>query len=242
MNIRNRVFAYPVLSSDKEDYKDSEFDVLCDLKTVSVAYLQIDININLKSNLLQNLINNFKAEYVIHLECTSTGYRKILKGSDSHFIENIPVGNINEKLEIVCMILSKEDIDDFQSNEFDDDFLGEKFYISKSSILAYENFAYSLIPNANQFAKGNSIFSISKDMTDSNGKMSVELGQKKIIIRLRTDDYKLYANLGKKEQLQAIFQSMIILPALVYTIGELKIEGGIEMYETTEWYQSLKKV
>ncbi len=103
--------------------------------------------------------------------------------------------------------------------------------------------AFNLLLNQFDFAKGDSIFSISKDLTDSVGKMSVDLlNPKKIIIRLNKNDYQTYANLGNKKALQSIFQTLLILPVLVYVISELKLDGGIENYDQTEWYQSLKKV
>ena len=42
-------------------------------------------------------------------------------------------------------------------------------------------------------------------------------------------------------ELQSIFHTMIILPALVYVFEELKIDGGEETYHNKEWFLALEK-
>ena len=44
-----------------------------------------------------------------------------------------------------------------------------------------------------------------------------------------------------KTELQALFHSMLILPALVYVFEELRQEGGEETYHNKEWFLSLEK-
>ena len=72
MNITNRLFAYPVLSDEKADYKESIFNVDFEQVMQGVNSLQLNFDIAMNCRELQEMILNGQAEYVIHLECTTT--------------------------------------------------------------------------------------------------------------------------------------------------------------------------
>ena len=63
----------------------------------------------------------------------------------------------------------------------------------------------------------------------------------KIRIGLGTKDYDVYAVYSGKTELQSLFHSMLILPALVYVFEELRQEGGEETYHNKEWFLALEK-
>lgn len=56
-----------------------------------------------------------------------------------------------------------------------------------------------------------------------------------------TKDYDIYAMYSGKTELQSLFHSMLILPALVYVFEELRQEGGEETYHNKEWFLALEK-
>ena len=78
MDIRNRHFPYPVLSDFSDDYVDAGF-----LTEIKLARELNDIIFSftslLDNNELLELISEDKAEYVYHLECSQTSFRKIVK-------------------------------------------------------------------------------------------------------------------------------------------------------------------
>ena len=56
-----------------------------------------------------------KAEYVIHLECSTTAFRTTVHTISQQESCEIPVGRLNGKLEIIALIVAKEDIRQFSS-------------------------------------------------------------------------------------------------------------------------------
>ncbi len=84
MNITNRLFAYPVLSDEKADYKESIFNVDFEQRMQGVNSLQLSFDIAMNCRELQEMILNGQAEYVIHLECTTTAYREVLRSVSKH--------------------------------------------------------------------------------------------------------------------------------------------------------------
>ena len=77
MDIRARLYPHPVLTSYSDDYIDSEFSFNVNIENTDND-IRLKFNIILDNEELQYLINNNSAEYVIHIECTQTCYRKII--------------------------------------------------------------------------------------------------------------------------------------------------------------------
>ena len=65
MNITNRLFAYPVLSDEKDDYKDSYFNVNYEHTMQGVNSLKLSFDISMNCCDLEQLIMDGKADYVV---------------------------------------------------------------------------------------------------------------------------------------------------------------------------------
>ena len=68
MNITKRLYTYPVLSEERDDYVDSVFDAEVQYKMNGVNNLQFDFDIEMDNKQLQSMILTGDAEYVIHIE------------------------------------------------------------------------------------------------------------------------------------------------------------------------------
>ena len=78
MEIRNRLFPYPVLCLENDDYIDCEFRVLTNqIEELKDIVLQFKIELDNKD--LLDLIRDGKAEYLIHVECSNTSFRKVIR-------------------------------------------------------------------------------------------------------------------------------------------------------------------
>ena len=75
MNITKRLYTYPVLSEERDDYTDSVFDADVQYKMNGVNNLLFDFGIEMDNKELQKMILEGDAEYVVHIECTNTSYR-----------------------------------------------------------------------------------------------------------------------------------------------------------------------
>ena len=97
MNITKRLYTYPVLSEERDDYQNSTFDANVSYKMNGVNSLHLEFNIEMDNPDLQSLIGSGRAEYVIHIECSNTSYRTTIH-SIAEIVEKIsPLEELVEK-------------------------------------------------------------------------------------------------------------------------------------------------
>ena len=242
MNITNRLFTYPVLSDEKDDYKESLFNVdfVQAMQGVNSLIMIFDIAMNCPE--LEQLILNGQAEYVIHLECSTTAYREVLRSVSKHIEHTIPIGRVNGSFDAVAFVILKKNVSNFSCTDWVDDYSGITFNLFAGSILSYQNLqSLDITKDYEEFTNAGSIFSIYKRITEDDRPAEINLDSSKIRIGLGTKDYDIYAIYAAKTELQALFHSMLVLPALVYVFEELKQEGGEETYHNKEWFIALEK-
>jgi len=242
MNITNRLFTYPILSDEKDDYKEAIFsvDYEHEMQGVNSLCLTFDIAMNCKE--LEQLIVDGIADYVIHLECSTTAYREVIHSVSKHIEHIIPIGRINGTLDAVAFIILKKSVTEFYCEDWVEDFSDTRFNLFAGAILAYQNLsALNIAKDYEEFINASSIFSIYKRLTENDCSAEISLDSSKIRIGLGAGDYDIYAIYSSKLELQPLFHAMIILPALVYVFEELRLEGGEETYHNKEWFIALEK-
>lgn len=242
MNITNRLFTYPVLNEEKDDYKESFFAVDYEYTMQGVNSIKLTFDIAMNNSEIEQLINEGKAEYVIHLECSTTAYREVLRSISKHLEHSISIGRLNGSFEAVAFVILKNNVAGFISSDWLDDYEGISFNLHTGSIMAYQNLPrLDITKDFEEFTNAGSIFSIYKRITEEDCPAEISLDSSKIRIGLGSTDYDVYAVYSKKSELQALFHSMLVLPALVYVFEELKMEDGEETYHNKEWFIALEK-
>jgi len=242
MNITNRLFTYPVLSDEKDDYKKSLFNVDFEQAMQGVNGLKLIFDIAMNCPELEQLILNGQAEYVIHLECSTTAYREVLRSISKHIEHTIPIGRVNGSFDAVAFVILKKNVSNFSCTDWVDDYSGITFNLFAGSILAYQNLqSLDITKDYEEFTNTGSIFTVYKRITEDDRPAEINLDSSKIRIGLGTKDYDIYAIYAAKTELQVLFHSMLVLPALVYVFEELKQEGGEETYHNKEWFIALEK-
>lgn len=242
MNITKRLYTYPVLSEERDDYVDSIFDAEVQYKMNGVNNLQFDFDIEMDNKDLQRMILAGDAEYVIHIECANTSFRTAIHDISNHVSKEIPIGRINGRIEIIVLIATKKDVSHFVNSKWDDDYQGLSFELSKGSILAYKNIpVIDIVKKYEEFNSASSIFKVYKRLTSEPKPMEIDLSTAQIGIGVGLQEYEIYSRFCDKEELQPILNSMMIFPALVYVFEELKQENGIDNYSGRNWYVSLSK-
>lgn len=241
MNITKRLFAYPVLSDEKDDYIQSVFQVDYKTKMEDVNTLRLTFSIEMTCEEINDLIVSGDAEFVIHLECSKTAYRKIKKSISKNFFIDIPIDQINGTLELVALIILKEDVESFVCSDWSEDFEGMTFSLEHSSIIGYQNLSeINISKDYEEFANSNSIFTVYKKYKDEKY-FDIDLEHEKIKIGLPVNDYELYGKYSGNKDCQAVLNAMLVLPAMVYIFEELKQDYGEELYHNREWYIALEK-
>lgn len=242
MNITKRLYTYPVLSEERDDYQFSTFDANVSYKMNGVNSIHLEFNIEMDNPDLLSLIGSGRAEYVIHIECSNTSYRTTIHSIAEIVEKDIPIRRISGKIEAVVLIISKSDINGLKVKDWVDDYQDIAFDLSKGSILAYKNITtFDIIKNYEELSSASSIFKVYKRITKEPKPMEVDLDSTQIGIGLGLQEFETYSKFCDKVQFQPLLNTMVVFPALVYVFEELKQDDGIENNEGKKWFVSLSK-
>ncbi len=227
MRIGKRLFPYPVLNSEKlfSQYKNGVFALYYE-EGVSEdrQYYQLNqLYCDLSDTMLLDLVNKGKAEIICVVECPSTMYRKHFVVSTQPTDYRIPLADLNNKVNVSAFIVAKEDINDYRSEDFLDDYGDISFSIEKHDILAADDgYVNNVDFNDLDDNKKSSIFIIIKDRNISDGTMQVEYDSDKITISLPEEQWNYYDKTKKIPQYQSLYFSIIAVPALGYALSCLQ--------------------
>ncbi|MGL4762500.1 MAG: hypothetical protein ACRCWG_13720 [Sarcina sp.] len=237
MQITDRQYPYPMLNFYESDFKSSTYAVYIGLEGDSENIL-LDVKFDLDSAIIATLIESGKASFAIHLECGRTRYRKLMKTKNSGLLISINSKDVNGDLEVVPMIILNEDIKDYMSDEFIEDFDGESFNISKGCMLAIaESRKIMIEKEGDNSSNVPSIFSIQKKEKLENG-LDWYDNTDKIIISVSEDKYQTYKLLCGNKELVGMLSILIILPVLVEIVSELKNDE--DAYSECIWMDVIK--
>lgn len=244
MELRHRLYPYPVLNSKTDDYIDTVFETNVDVKQENYSirfYFSARTN-NLEIN---DLLKEKQALFVFHIECPDTCYRKVISFNEEYKEFAIEDKYINGKVQVCSFIVANEDIINYTNLKFNEDYAGYGFDIDNGSILAVgEQVNFDIEKERDDLANTPSIFSIIRNADNSAKEMVIEMfGTNKIIIKLPTEMYYNYKSIKSETGYQPLLHSLIIIPALVYVFEEIRCFGEKEIYqiEDLRWFKVITK-
>ncbi|MBR3070822.1 MULTISPECIES: hypothetical protein [Fibrobacteraceae] len=241
MDIRARLYPYPVLSADTDDYIDSEFSFTV-VPQKQLTEVSLDITISLNNAELQSRIDNDDAVILIHIECSKTSFRKAIKTTDMHKVLLISNKRLNGNVSICLFVVAAKDLVDYSNGKFNEDYEGMSFNIEKGNILAIGGQRIlQVTKEAEELSKIPSIFTICRAMSDNEDEgMQIDLDRDKIVITLCDDAFKNYKLLCNSTSKLPIFHAMVIIPALIYALESIR-KDGINAYEGRRWFKSIRR-
>lgn len=135
MEIKYKLYPYPVLSSYSDDYKTGSFDATIDVVRDGYNY-RLDFLATLTCQSLLERIKNGDAKYVYHLECAQTGFRTVIQTDQLSETYTLFSQTVNGKLQICPFVVAVKDLNGYSSSDFHDDYQGEVFDIEAGCVLA----------------------------------------------------------------------------------------------------------
>ena len=243
MEIKYKLYPYPVLAEYSDDYKSGSYEVSIDLAKEGYN-IKVHFLATLTSSSLKALIQEGRVKYVYHMECAQTGFRQVLATSkiDDCFI--LSNKQVSGKLQICPFVVAVADIEEYSSPEFHDDYDGQSFAVETGCVLAVGRMVTADISkDIDDLANTPSVFSIIRNADTTCKQMLVDMSGRKIIIKLPLEDYYSYKSLSSTPQSQSILNALTIIPALTYVLGELKIMSVEDRMENRDnlWYKTVKK-
>lgn len=243
MRIGRRLFPYPLLNNDKlySQFKDSVFALEYEEVVNSENYILKNVECEITNNELIELIKSDKASMVCVIECASTMFRKSYKLQLGKTSIIIPLTDVNGKISVSAYIVANENIDNYFSNDFFDDYEGINFSIEKNDILAVDDgFTNKIDFDDYEDTKKSSIFVIIKDKSIKDETMQIEYDSSKIIISLPEEQWNTYDKTKRIKKFENMYFSIIAIPALSYALSSLqaKSENVDSLRMDYKWFNS----
>ena len=243
MEIKYKLYPYPVLWDKNDDYKKpSKFSVEVEPKE-DFKNIKLKINFLLKDKEIEKLIKENKAEYVVHIEGSSTYFREIISTKETEISYVLKDRDILGRLQVNFFILARQDIKNYKNDNFNEDYSSETFNLKKGNIIAIaDGYRFDIEKNDDELGKISSIFSICKKETVEQTGMTVDMSYEKIRIGLNITDYVNYSQLSQNPNKVDSVNSIIIFPALIYIFEQLKKDFTETDYTEYKWFRALENI
>ena len=251
MQIRNRLFPYPVLNhnADFSNYVGLDFRLIYDEKESDSDYTMENVHFETDSSYLNQKIDEGLIGVACIIECSYTVYRKgfELYKEKGHSI-TLNKNDFSEKVIISMYAYAKKDFT-LSSEEFDEDYRDISFYIEKNDILA-ANDGYSIFfkheEEEDNFA--HSIFNIIADHQHTESTYTTDYeSSKKINIYLSDEEYKnyriIYSVPSYKEVFFTMFLVNVLSEALAKCIETLNSSDNMDLEDLGNrflWFRSIQ--
>lgn len=243
MEIRPKLYPYPVLSYYSDDYVDSNFDTV--ITPVRDGYnIRIDFLAEVNNAGISDLLVSGKAKIIYHLECAQTGYRVAVSTSKYELSHVIVNKMISGRLQVCPFIVAQTEIAEYVNPNFHEDYRGFKFTIEEGCVMAVgKQVNINIDKEISDLSNTPSVFSIIKNDDELALGMVVDLDYKKIVIKLPEREFFNFKSLKGQALIQSVLNSLVVIPALTYVLEEVSKREPSERYEYSSyaWYRTIKK-
>ena len=244
MEIKNRLFPYPVLCEDTDDYTEGEFVVDTEVVSQDINTLELRFRMNLDNPGLKGLISQGRAEYVIHIECSNTAFRTVIHTFSEEEVYRISNSRVNGEVALLGMIVSLNDIPFYQNSKLNADYDDIDLMIPRAAILAYYNMPkINVLKNYEELAQEDSLFSVVKEMRlDQNEQRPIhfQLDRERIKIFVDEEVYGAYLQYQNNLTMRPLILAVLVMPALTYMVEALR-RDDVSTYENTRWFLKFSK-
>ena len=108
MKLSERSYPHPVVGN-RDDVPDASFQAALDI-SFDQEFLYIDASISNGSDTLDQLVDEHRAVFALHVECSNTMHRSLHKSSASQFRVAIPKDQLNHTVEVNAFVVALHEI------------------------------------------------------------------------------------------------------------------------------------
>jgi hypothetical protein len=233
----NPALPYPILSKENDSHENSSFDVLVVPKK-SFGQLVLEAEFVLNNAGLQDLIDQGKAVFALHIECPLTSFRRVDKSDQQTLTIKIDEQQLRGRMDVHAFILANEQIVDYTNPDWNTFYMGVPITYEKGNILAFGS-ASEIVLHEEAAEEQNLPSIVTIRRAGNREYVGIELGTNQILVLLPEVMYKQYAEYGSS-RLKDTILSLIIFPALIDVFHTIKDEPSA--YEDNRWYQVLAQI
>jgi hypothetical protein len=243
MDLKNRLFPYPILSPNNNDYIGVSFITNLNYEILNKD-IQFNFDIQISNKEIFTLIVNEVASIAVLIDCPITSFRESIKFNKLNGEITINSNKISNMVTISFYIISNKDIAQYHNLSFNPIYKGLTFEIKKFGLLGIgDSFRVPIKKDHDDIKNVSSIFSIIPDFDSDVNLVTRDLfsSGKKIIIKLPKDQFDNYKVISKDQRNNPIIHSMLIVPILVEIFTLLKSVNNWDDYELNGWFYSIEK-
>lgn len=235
----NLSYPYPMLRSEPIDYKTSIINTKIDVKTTKESY-ELKVEITTNNVNINNLLDKDIVKKGILIKSNAVWFRKFYILTNEKIIINSK--EIYGKVELLPCIVATKKINNFCSDDFEDEYKCTNITIEAGEFLALgEEYCFDALLESDIFKNTSSIFEM---ISIDENNMSYDLNYDKIVIHIPKEIHQNYLNVANSvTSPKSILNSIIVFPVLVSVLFEIKEMNltGEEDEEITEkkWYKTI---
>jgi len=226
MKLSECTYPYPVMHAHSQDVEYSfnfTISVVPGTTDYSIYYI-----LNTENKTLLNLIREQKASALIHIESVGGFFRDIYEATLSVEKSEIRISaeHLSGRVEVRSFICARSEIQDYQNDKQHEDYEGASFIVHEGDYLAIgPAHAFTADKDYDPLKQLSSFIKIAEGPGDIDQPVGIEYARSKVKILLPKKLYHKYWELKDIPGHSATISSLIILPALVYLVSEMREEN-----------------
>ena len=222
MQINQRLYPHPVLSWFSDDYPRGIFQPSIQV-IPNKSFFRLVLVCKTSSRAIKEMIAARKAAFCVHVECSSTRFRSAYISYDESFEVDIPVSDLDGKVEVSRTIVVTQAVRNYSSEEFHPDFSGRSFDLLEGDVIAVaETVEFPANKKDDELAKLPSIFAILAARSENPEDVDIDLGDQKLKILLAPDLHRKFLDLNGDPAMRATLCASLLIPALISALDFIR--------------------
>lgn len=229
-------YPYPILLEDTIDYKTSKISARYLYRSSKNSH-NIKIECEINNEEIKKLIEDKKACYAVQVESPNAMYRKMFEFYNNDEISiTIENDEVIDYLDIGIAIIAKENIENYQNEDFVDAYNNIKMKVSKNEVLAVCQNVRQIITLNNEILKEvHSIFNLKKD--DNINYVTYDPNYDRILITVPKEIGDYYLKCKGMKNIITILNSILFTPVLTSIINDM--HEAEEEFSSRLWFKTL---
>lgn len=244
MRIKNKYYPYPVIAEGNDSYESSTFVSDADYGTEG-HYIKFTLCAEVYNDLLKKMLSEGSVKYAHHIECPQTCFRKLILTDDSEHEYIVHESKLNGVVQVCSFLMANQDIIGYANPDFSRDYKGIKFNIDSGCIMAIgSQVDITINKDKEDLSRASSIFAIRRSHDPAQKHLQVSTNGPKIVVMVPERTCNQYMSLSNDPMFVPVLHSMVVMPALMQVLSELKdasLHGLLYNYEEYRWFTALKK-
>ena len=229
-------YPYPILLEDTIDYKTSKISARYLYRSSKNSH-NIKIECEINNEEIKKLIEDKKACYAVQVESPNAMYRKMFEFYNNDEISiTIENDEVIDYLDIGIAIIAKENIENYQNEDFVDAYNNIKMKVSKNEVLAVcQNVRQIITLNDEILKEVHSIFNLKKD--DNINYVTYDPNYDRILITVPKEIGDFYLKCKGMKDIITILNSILFTPVLTSIINDMN--EAEEEFSSRLWFKTL---